>query len=246
MTPVQSNYERYAQLGYPGDLARPEEPHAFHEGVFHVSSGSTRPRPGYAVYYNESENAFSLPGAAHLNLVCGVASFDPGLVAGRGSIPSGANSDSFIEFSDGDPAKVGVFGSFWGIAGEDMEYGDRLTFGTSPSSKWAVQDDPAAERNIRSDRDPGSSGGQQSQGQCHLLYQRRTGLIGPVSELFASAMRLYREQWNRNDQGRIREGLLICLIFLDETQKTIHTSGFYRRPVCGIDTNRVSQSSVAG
>ena len=143
---VQSNYTRYAQEGYVGDLARPSEPYAFDAGLAQVPTGGRKPRPGDAVYYDVTNNGFAVPtDAVTSRLVSGIVSYDPGTVASRRILPedSNANSDSFVEFDDGAALKVGVFGTFWVIAGGPVEYGQRVAWQTD-DQKWDAQADPAA------------------------------------------------------------------------------------------------------
>ena len=123
---VQRQFQRYPGLGYPGDLARPEEPHAFDLGLAHVPANGRKPQPGDAVYYDEAENAFAVPtDAAQVRAAVGIVSFDPGVIqqARAGGVPTGSNSDQFVQFEDGDPIKVCIAGTVWILAGSAMKYG---------------------------------------------------------------------------------------------------------------------------
>ena len=140
---VQSQFDRYYQQGYPGDLARPSEPHAFDLGVAHVPANGRKPRPGDAVYYNAAENAFAVPvDAATQRQAVGVVSYDPGLIQGTlAAPPADSNSDRFVEFEDGDPLKILVLGTAWVIAGSAMEYGQlvqQASFGGGADYQWDV------------------------------------------------------------------------------------------------------------
>ena len=137
---VQSVYNTYPDLGYPGDIARPSEPHAFDTGLAQVPSNGRKPRPGDAVYYDRSANGFAVPTSdPQRAAVVGIVSFDPGVVQSTAaSTPSGSNTDKFIEYDDGDELKVVVFGVVWVEAGSAMEYGQLVQQDTysSPDYLW--------------------------------------------------------------------------------------------------------------
>ena len=138
---IQTQYNRYQQAGWPGALARPNEPHAFHIGVLHVPSGATRtPRPGDPVYYDATENQYAIPTtAAQLNAVCGIIVYDSGTVqAELTSPPTDANSPAYIEYKDNAEIKVGFAGTYFGIAGEAQEYDDLLVWDLT-DFKWDVR-----------------------------------------------------------------------------------------------------------
>jgi hypothetical protein len=135
---VQSQYGRYPGIGYVGDLSRPEEPYRFiHPAVFHQVAAARAARPGDPVYYVAASNQFALPtDAATLLTVCGIVSFDPGtLPSTLAAIPSGANSDQFIEYKDDAIIKIGTMGTFYVVAGEALEYGDLVVWDVA-SFKW--------------------------------------------------------------------------------------------------------------
>jgi len=144
MTSVQRDYRRYPDLGRIGDLVRPTEPHAFDLGLAHVPTNGRKPRPGDSVYYDTNANGFAVPTSdAQRLIVCGIVSFDPGVVQGRlSAAPSGANSDQFVEFDDEDPIKVTVFGTVWVMAGAAMEYGQQIVQDSYTSPDWLY--DPIA------------------------------------------------------------------------------------------------------
>ena len=145
MPSVQTTYATYPERGYAGLPARPTEPHTLDAGLLHVPTGATRnPRPGDAVYYDAGENAFAIPtSAAESLLVCGILSYRQDTVA---------NDDDIVEFKNDDEVQVGVFGTFWVVAGSAMEYGqaigwNRTDFEWDPLSTTAAT--TVAELNAR-------------------------------------------------------------------------------------------------
>lgn len=140
--PIQRIYRTYEQEGWPGALARPNEPHAFHFGLINVPTGATRkPRPGDPVYWDATEKRYAIPTtAAQLNAVCGILVFDSGTVQGTlDTIPSNVNSDAFIEYADNAQVKVGVMGTYYALAGEALTY-DQLVAWDTTDYKWDVRD----------------------------------------------------------------------------------------------------------
>jgi len=125
VTPViQSAYRRYEQAGWPGALARPHAPYAFDSGQIRVPTGGVAPAPGYPVYWDATNNRFALPTTDALNqTVCGILSYDGGTVASSLSATT-ENSPLGIEYKNDAVVKIGVLGTFWGIAAEAMKYGD--------------------------------------------------------------------------------------------------------------------------
>lgn len=139
--PIQRQYRRYEQEGWPGALARPNEPHAFHFGLIDVPTGATRtPRPGDPVYWDATAERYAIPTTAvQVEAVCGILVFDSGTVQGTlDSVPSNANSDAFVEYKDNDSVKVGVMGTFYAIAGEALNY-DVLVEWDIANYKWDVR-----------------------------------------------------------------------------------------------------------
>ena len=134
---VQGTYEINPDRGFPGDLARPTEPHALDSGVIHVPAAAPRkPRPGDAVYYNTTEDAYAIPTtAANLAVVVGILSYRKDVVQ------SGAARDT-VEYSDGAEVEVGVHGTFWVTAGSAIEYGGRIIWDIA-DYKWDALTIPA-------------------------------------------------------------------------------------------------------
>ena len=127
MSPVQTQFGTSPGAGYPGSLSRAEEPHIYiHPAIFHLPSGGRKARPGDPVFYDATENKFALPAkAADLLLTLGIVSYDLGTIQGTlAAIPTGSNSNAFIEYEDDAILKVGAMGTFFAIAGEALEFGD--------------------------------------------------------------------------------------------------------------------------
>ena len=116
---IQRNYEINPEVGFVGDLARPDEPHALESGLLHVPDAATRmPRPGDALYYNETENRYAIPTtAAQVLATIGILHYRRDAVVATGAT---------VEFGDGAEIEVAVFGTFWVSAGSAMEYGQRI------------------------------------------------------------------------------------------------------------------------
>ena len=114
---VQASFTRYAPRGHVGDLARPEEPHAFDIGPCYVASGGRNPRPGDCVLWNETQNAFQVPTSDNERYqTVGVVSFDPGTIP-----TTPASGDPYLEWEDGEIIKVLSFGTIWLTAGQAIE-----------------------------------------------------------------------------------------------------------------------------
>lgn len=142
---IQTVYTVNPDIGYPGALALPEQPFAYENGIAQVPTSGRKPRPGDAVYYDRVNNGWAVPtDAPTLAQVCGLVGYRQDTVQDQlASVPSGANSDAFLEFDDGDPIRVLVFGSMFVRAGADMEFGQRIVFNTTDFD-WDVQAAPAA------------------------------------------------------------------------------------------------------
>lgn len=136
MSVVQGTYEVNPDVGFPGAIARPYEPHALDSGLIHVPTGATRrPRPGDAVVYDQTEDAYKLPTSDAESLeVAGILSYRADTVQ---------DASQVTEFADGDEVEVAVLGTWWVRAGSAVEYGDRLAWDRA-DFKWDPQADPAA------------------------------------------------------------------------------------------------------
>jgi len=125
MARIQSVYELYQTKGLPGQCSRPNSPHFYQTAKL---GGSVKGRPGYGVHWDAADNNFQFPASAADELaVIGVASYDKGAIQkSLSSIPTGANSDQYIEYEANDVIRLGIMGFYWAVAGEAMEYGDLL------------------------------------------------------------------------------------------------------------------------
>lgn len=135
--PIQRQYRRDQQAGWPGALARPYEPNAYDTGQLYVPPGGTAPEPGMAVVYDATRNRFALPTtAAQVKDIVGLVSYDSGTVQGSlASPPGNANSDAMVQYADGDVVKIGVLGTFYVLAQSALEYGDRVRWRTA-DGQW--------------------------------------------------------------------------------------------------------------
>ncbi len=148
MTNIQQRYRAHQQEGWPGALARPNEPHIYHTGTLHVPSAGRKPRPGDAIVYDAAEDAFKLPTTdAEDAKVCGILSYDQGVVQkSLDAVPSGVNSEAYVEYADEDIVKVGVMGTFFVIAGVALEYGQLVEW-QRDDYQWDVLADLTAAGN---------------------------------------------------------------------------------------------------
>ena len=135
----QTNYNIYQQDGWPGQLARANEPYAYHTGLVHVPTNGRKPRPGDAVYYDATQNSFALPtNDAQSQQAIGIVSYDPPTVqSSLSTVPDGANSDSYIEYANDSVVKIAVLGTFFVVAGEAVEY-DQLVQWDRTNQDWRV------------------------------------------------------------------------------------------------------------
>ena len=131
---IQERYDRHQFPGFHGMIARANEACAIDTGQAQVpSAGANRGiRPGDVVYYDSGNNGFALPtNAAQLLLPAGIVLHDQGVVASNlTSVPSGANSDTFIQYDD----LVN-----WNIADSNLQLiGDPTTFANLPRRLFQV------------------------------------------------------------------------------------------------------------
>ena len=116
---IQQTFAVNPEIGFAGDVARPNEPHATDSGTLHVPSSATRkPRPGDALYYSTSEDEWAVPtNAAQSALVAGILHYRKDLVQ---------NMAGVLEFDDEAEIEIGVFGTFWVVAGSAIAHGDLI------------------------------------------------------------------------------------------------------------------------
>ena len=150
--PIQSSYGRHQQPGWPGSKAKPGAPMEFVTGPVGVPTNGTKPKPGYGVYYNKTNKDFRVPTTRdQALLVEGIVIYDAGTVQGSKSTPStDVNSDTLVEYEHGRVVKIGIFGTFFAVAGGALEFGDLVVFDHGVDKDWikldrAIADFDAAE-----------------------------------------------------------------------------------------------------
>ncbi len=130
---VQTTYQVNPDIGYPGEVAQPNFPHAFDSGVAHVASGiasGRELRPGDGLQYNRAEDGWQY--CTDPKLLSGILVYRQDRVQ---------KEDSTLTFADGDEIEVCVFGSVWVRVGAAAKYSDRLEFSSS-NHNWSVIDSP--------------------------------------------------------------------------------------------------------
>ena len=121
---IQSAYNQYPDIGYPGLLARPEEPTIIERGVL---GGSGTFQPGDALFWDRTNLYWRLSAsAAEANDTTGILSYDQSTVQ---------NTSDAVRFEAGDEVRVGIMGTFFATAGASFVRGDRVIFDTS-DHKW--------------------------------------------------------------------------------------------------------------
>lgn len=126
---IQTTYAINPGRGFVGSIAEPNSPMRIESGVLELASGDPRAsatpagaRPGDAVYYDNSANAWRVAHtAATLLLVEGILTFPSDTVA---------NEDSFVVYADGAQVEVATMGVLWVTAGGASERGDILEMQT--------------------------------------------------------------------------------------------------------------------
>ena len=141
---IQGRFDRHQAPGFPGMIARANEACAIDTGQAQVPSASSARgvRPGDVVYYDSGNNGFAVPtNAAQLLLPAGIVLHDQGVVASNlTSVPSGANSNTFIQYNDGDFIKVASEGVVWAIVGSNVEYDDLVNWNIADSNLQLIGD----------------------------------------------------------------------------------------------------------
>ena len=120
---VQSSYQTYPDVGFPGQIAQGSGPYFIEEGPLYVPSGGRKPRPGDALCWDSTQNAFKIPtDNAESGRVLGILSY---------RVDTVANAASILEYEDGDSIQICVFGTLFVKAGGAVEYGDRIEWNRS-------------------------------------------------------------------------------------------------------------------
>ena len=126
---IQTTTNTYPGRGLLGELARPGEPYAIDFLPAQVPSSGRKPRPGDSVYWDETNNGAAFPTTAALRrTVIGIVHYDLSAVQKKlSAVPSGADTDQFIEYEDGEFMPVVVMGTVFIRAGAAVEYGQLLS-----------------------------------------------------------------------------------------------------------------------
>ena len=124
---LQSSYTINPAVGFPGQIAEPNSPHRVEAGSMRVPAAGDTPRPGYAVYYDTTNNAWALPSNAATSLrASGILTYRADVVA---------NSSQQVTFADGDEIFVVTMGILWLVAGGATERHQQLHWDRS-DFKW--------------------------------------------------------------------------------------------------------------
>lgn len=124
----QIQYDINLQRGYNGSLAEDAGPFQVDRVPAQVPSGGRIPRPGDSVYWDSTNNgAATVTSGDQQESAFGIVTYFPGILGSRlSAVPSGANSDTFVEYADGDIMPVIVMGTVWLLSGGALEYGDQI------------------------------------------------------------------------------------------------------------------------
>ena len=82
------------------------------------------PRPGDAVYWDATNNGAAVATTdAQSENVIGIVTYFPSILGDiLSSIPSGANSATYVQYTDGEIMPIVVMGTVWLLAGAALEY----------------------------------------------------------------------------------------------------------------------------
>ena len=111
---IQINHELFQQAFLPGQHAMPDAPNFIMQGSIHVPANGRKPRPGDGIVYDTTENQWKFPtAAAERRAVRAIVTWDKStLTSSLSSIPTGGNSNQFIEYGDNQIAKIALVGIF--------------------------------------------------------------------------------------------------------------------------------------
>ena len=141
---IQINHALFQQALLPGQHAMPGAPYFIMEGSIYVPASGRKPRPGDAVYYNETQNQWAYPtSAAHRLAVRAIVTWDKStLTTSLAAIPSGSNSNQFVEYDDNQIAKIALVGIFAVTLGAATEAFEPLV--SQADFKWDPLTKPTA------------------------------------------------------------------------------------------------------
>ena len=117
---VQTQYSINPEVGFVGDIARPNEPFALDSGILSHGTTAALSVPGAGVFWDTSTNTFQVPEtAANRLIICGILHYRKDDVQ---------DADDEVVFADGDFVQVCIMGTIWVTAGAAVEYSQILEF----------------------------------------------------------------------------------------------------------------------
>lgn len=132
----QTNFDRYPGKAFPGQQAFAGAPTLIKRGTLNADAAADRVRPGYPVFYNQTTNFWERAKTpANQKSMMGIVVAESGVATQGTSVPSGANSPDFLEFSDNATIQVMLIGGIYVLAGSSAEFGDILEF-KDDDQKW--------------------------------------------------------------------------------------------------------------
>ena len=125
---VQTTTNTYPGRGLPGEISRAHEDTAIDRLPVHVPASGRKPRPGDGVYWDATENAVAtVVTAANKPNVIGIVHYEQNRVQDTlASVPSGADTATFIEYEDGEFAPIIRVGTVFVRAGGNCEYSNLM------------------------------------------------------------------------------------------------------------------------
>lgn len=137
---IQTTTNTYPSRGLPGELARDGEPYAIDFLPVQVPDSGRKPRPGDAVYWDATNNGVAAVVSGQMANMIGIVHYDLSKVQDTlSSTPSGADTDQYIEYDDGEFAPIITLGTVYVRAGAACEYG-QLMAQQVDDRKWNPDD----------------------------------------------------------------------------------------------------------
>ena len=135
----QIQYDVNLQRGYNGSLAEGAGTFQVDRVPVQVPASGRNPRPGDSVYWDAANNgAASITDQNQQEGAIGIVTYFPGVLGDiLSSIPSGANSATYVEYTDGEIMPIIVMGTVWLLAGNALEYGVQIVQ-TSADRDWVT------------------------------------------------------------------------------------------------------------